>query len=330
MLLDLENGNPADGTNIRQWGKLGVSPQEWRIIAENDGYCRIASMVDESKCVSVSENSGTNGLNVELQTFTGSDNQLWKLIRDGSRYGIVSKCSDDKSGLDVFEMSTEYGANIDQWEYWGGDCQLWSIQPVYPQINSGVYTVRNVNSGLFAAESSGNAVQSKSQNLTFTRLDEGNYTISTADGKALTVENNSSEDGANVSFSDYTGDDSQKFSLIANKDGSYSILTVSSDGKRCVDVYNISTDDGANLCQWEYWGGEGQKFVIEPVPKETEIRGDINADGKFNIADVVLLQKWLLAVPVVHLDNWEAGDFFEDGRVNVFDLCLMKRELTEK
>lgn len=195
MLLDLENGNPADGTNIRQWGKLGVSPQEWRIIAENDGYCRIASMVDESKCVSVSENSGTNGLNVELQTFTGSDNQLWKLIRNGSRYGIVSKCSDDKSGLDVFEMSTEYGANIDQ---------------------------------------------------------------------------------------------------------------------------------------WEYWGGEGQKFVIEPVPKETEIRGDINADGKFNIADVVLLQKWLLAVPVVHLDNWEAGDFFEDGRVNVFDLCLMKRELTEK
>lgn len=330
MLLDLENGNPADGTNIRQWGKLGVSPQEWRIIAENDGYCRIASMVDESKCVSVSENSGTNGLNVELQTFTGSDNQLWKLIRDGSRYGIVSKCSDDKSGLDVFEMSTEYGANIDQWEYWGGDCQIWSIQPVYPQINSGVYTVRNVNSGLFAAESSGNAVQSKSQNLTFTRLDEGNYTIATADGKALTVENNSSEDGANVSFSDYTGDDSQKFSLIANKDGAYSILTVSSDGKRCVDVYNISTDDGANLCQWEYWGGEGQKFVIEPVPKETEIRGDVNTDGKFNIADVVLLQKWLLAVPEVHLDNWKVGDFFEDGRINVFDLCLMKRELTEK
>ena len=62
----------------------------------------------------------------------------------------------------------------------------------------------------------------------------------------------------------------------------------------------------------------------------SEIRGDVNADGKFNIADVVLLQKWLLAVPDVHLDNWKAGDFFEDGRINVFDLCLMKRELTEK
>ena len=329
MLLDLENGNPADGTNIQQWSKLGGSPQEWRIIAEDDGYCRIVSMVDESKCVSVSENSGTNGLNVELQTFTGSDNQLWKLIRDGSRYGIVSKCSDDQSGLDVFEMSTESGANIDQWEYWGGDCQLWSIQPVYPQVNSSNYTVRNVNSGLFVTENAGNAVQGEFQSLTFTRLDDGNYTITTVDGKALTVENHASEDGANVAFLDYSGDDSQKFSLIANKDGSYSILTLSSGGKRCVDVYNISTDDGANLCQWEYWGGTGQKFVIEPASKDTEIRGDVNADGKLDIADAVLLQKWLLAVPDVHLDNWEAGDLRQDGRLNVFDLCLMKRELLQ-
>ena len=224
-------------------------------------------------------------------------------------------------------MSAESGANINQWEYWGGDCQLWSIQPVYPQVNSGEYTIRNVSSGLFAAESSGNAVQSKSQSLKFTRLDDGNYTIATADGKALTVENNSSGDGANVSFSDYTGDDSQKFILIANKDGSYSILTVSSDGKRCVDVYNISTDDGANLCQWEYWGGDGQKFVIEPAPGKTEVCGDVNVDGKFDTSDVLLLQKWLLGVPDVHLDNWKSGDLHQDNRLNVVDLCLMKHEL---
>ena len=53
----------------------------------------------------------------------------------------------------------------------------------------------------------------------------------------------------------------------------------------------------------------------------------VNADGKFNIVDVVLLQKWLLAVPDTHLANWEAGDLCEDNRLNVFDLCLMKREL---
>ena len=57
------------------------------------------------------------------------------------------------------------------------------------------------------------------------------------------------------------------------------------------------------------------------------VKGDVNADGDFNVSDVVLLQKWLLAVPDTHLANWKAADFCEDERLNVFDLCLMKREL---
>ena len=55
--------------------------------------------------------------------------------------------------------------------------------------------------------------------------------------------------------------------------------------------------------------------------------GDVNADGKFNVADVVALQKWLLAVPDTKLANWKAGNFCSDNRLDVFDLCLMKREL---
>jgi hypothetical protein len=55
--------------------------------------------------------------------------------------------------------------------------------------------------------------------------------------------------------------------------------------------------------------------------------GDVNADGVFNVADVVLLQKWLLGVPDTKLANWKAGNFYSDNRLDVFDLCLMKREL---
>lgn len=58
-----------------------------------------------------------------------------------------------------------------------------------------------------------------------------------------------------------------------------------------------------------------------------DIIGDVNADGAFNVADVVLLQKWLLAVPDVKLADWKAGNFCNDDRLDVFDLCLMKREL---
>ena len=55
--------------------------------------------------------------------------------------------------------------------------------------------------------------------------------------------------------------------------------------------------------------------------------GDVNADGVFNVADVVLLQKWLLGVPDTKLANWKTGNFCSDNRLDVFDLCLMKREL---
>lgn len=64
------------------------------------------------------------------------------------------------------------------------------------------------------------------------------------------------------------------------------------------------------------------------APKK--IMGDINLDGKFNVSDVVLLQKWLLAIPNVELKCWENVDFCKDGKLDVFDLCLMKRELVSQ
>jgi endo-1,4-beta-D-glucanase Y len=63
------------------------------------------------------------------------------------------------------------------------------------------------------------------------------------------------------------------------------------------------------------------------VPDKAWIMGDVDLDGRFGISDVVLLQKWLLAVPDTELKNWKAADFNEDGRLDVFDLCLMRKAL---
>ena len=58
-----------------------------------------------------------------------------------------------------------------------------------------------------------------------------------------------------------------------------------------------------------------------------EINGDVNADGKFTIADAVMLQKWLLADPAVQLKNWKAADFSDNNRLDAADLTMMKRAL---
>ena len=56
------------------------------------------------------------------------------------------------------------------------------------------------------------------------------------------------------------------------------------------------------------------------------IKGDVNGDFEFNIADAVTLQKWLLGTDI-ELENQQAGNFCEDNRLDVFDFILMKREL---
>ena len=65
--------------------------------------------------------------------------------------------------------------------------------------------------------------------------------------------------------------------------------------------------------------------ITEKPPVNT---GDINADGKVNLADVVLLQKWLLGIPETKLADWQAGDLYTDGVLNGFDLCLLRHTVT--
>ena len=58
------------------------------------------------------------------------------------------------------------------------------------------------------------------------------------------------------------------------------------------------------------------------------IEGDANLDGEVNVADVVMLQKWLLCCG--NLDCWQNVDLCRDERINVFDLVMLKRRLISK
>ena len=72
------------------------------------------------------------------------------------------------------------------------------------------------------------------------------------------------------------------------------------------------------------------KVINDTLRGGTSITGDVNADGSFNVSDLVLLQKWLLAAPDDELTNWQAADLCADGRLTVFYLCLMRKALVEK
>ena len=78
---------------------------------------------------------------------------------------------------------------------------------------------------------------------------------------------------------------------------------------------------------WSKIKNDEGRFDLSASEIPASIKGDVNADGSFDIADVVLFQNWLLAKPDAELADWKAADFCNDERLNVFDLCLMKRLL---
>ncbi|MGN0580952.1 MAG: family 43 glycosylhydrolase [Ruminococcus sp.] len=88
------------------------------------------------------------------------------------------------------------------------------------------------------------------------------------------------------------------------------------------DLYFVFSDKGITMKSWTF-------SVDDTVQPET-VRGDVNADGSFNVSDLVTMQKWLLAVPDTNLADWKAGDLCKDNRLDVFDLVMMRRELIER
>ena len=101
------------------------------------------------------------------------------------------------------------------------------------------------------------------------------------------------------------------------------------------DIYFAGTEQEWNALtkDWDFEKYNTDPAVMDDVTVHfnatvgSDVAGDVNADGVFNVADVVMMQRWLLCQG--RLVNWEAGDLCQDNKINVFDLCLMKRMLLE-
>ncbi|MCI9078762.1 MAG: cellulase family glycosylhydrolase [Lachnospiraceae bacterium] len=143
------------------------------------------------------------------------------------------------------------------------------------------YMLKNVQSGKYMDVSGGWAVnganvlqyessQAKANN-TWKFVSDGNgyYYIYSAlgDGNTflLDVSNNSSNNGTNIGIWENTYCDAQKFKLVKNSNGSYSIYTKASGCKSVVEVENADTSNGANIQQWEYNGHNCQRWYLEEV-----------------------------------------------------------------
>lgn len=77
----------------------------------------------------------------------------------------------------------------------------------------------------------------------------------------------------------------------------------------------------------EYFGVETPEkiSIIDPGQFTEPVYGDCNYDGEFNVADAVMLNKYLLGSGELYF--WTLADLNEDNIVNAADLTLMKQKL---
>jgi len=92
----------------------------------------------------------------------------------------------------------------------------------------------------------------------------------------------------------------------------------------------------------KFWANVIDEYIIASQPVVTTtttttttttappqiIIGDTNSDGVFNVADVVMLSKWLISSESI--TDWESGDINADNFIDIFDLVMMKRLLLEQ
>lgn len=104
---------------------------------------------------------------------------------------------------------------------------------------------------------------------------------------------------------------------------------LASDIKSALNDNNLTFEELDRISIIPYGGIMTMTNVDLLVQKSTDstILGDVDNSGKADALDAILLQKWLLNVPNTKLENWEAGDLCKDGKLNIFDFCVLKNLL---
>lgn len=158
----------------------------------------------------------------------------------------------------------------------------------------------------------------KSTGEAFTETNGTFQLISEADDKV--IKSWDASEGSEITIGDLSLEDTYELRYIDVYHGE------STDKYR----YEIDLDKGTNRFAFGYDAEISYKvYLRKRYQSDPYLIGDVNSDNRFNVADVVTLQKWLLGKPDTVLMNWEAADLCMDGKLDVFDLCLMKRKLVK-
>ena len=143
-----------------------------------------------------------------------------------------------------------------------------------------IFKLRNINSGLYmqveggAAENGTKLQQWATLDGTthdlwkIKKADKGYYYLysGVGDGNTfvLDVTGKNTANGTTLEINQFSGEDSQQFSIVDNNNGSYIIKSKITDNISCVEIKDGGLQSGDKVQQWELSGLQWQKWEFEP------------------------------------------------------------------
>lgn len=130
-VLELKDGEDANGTVLRPSDRNGESNQQWVALDAGNGNWRFTSKASTSnRCIDLEDGSIQAGTSIRLWDNTGGDAQTWKVIRaDNGYYKLVSKLDNSKS-WDIPDCNMDGDQTLQVSDYSGLSCQSFKFNQV--------------------------------------------------------------------------------------------------------------------------------------------------------------------------------------------------------
>ena len=326
----LEAEGAVNGANVSQ-GNTRES-DIWTLQDAGDGYYYLIAQSGLS--LDVPYGSADNGTSIGVWTNDNSDARKFKFIDNGDgSYTVTTKVSGDGSCLAVASDSKDLGADVIQWTRNGGDAQKWVPVVKYPLLDGTIITEFDRLDSEHAASWSieknlaNGALIFGDRDTTYTEIPTAlvgaEYVCTACDAKTLNADLATFVAAAGSDI--YVAMDARVTGIPAwLGDWEKTSLTMKSDKDVTFVLYKKRVAAGNLVTLGENGQSAGcVNYMVIAVAANTA--GDITADGQTNLADVIMLQKYLLASGSI--TNAKAADLNGDGRVNAIDLTLLKRML---
>ena len=290
--LDVYGCSTVNGGNLIIWASSGSANQRFYINKLSDGTYRITNAYS-GRAVCIANGSTKPGANACQWEIGDAANQKWAIFSHGGGEYTLRNVGTGLM-LDVTGGKSKNGTNVEGWTANGKNPQRWKItkatDPWQDGANLAAQNKDVVYAGSYLIGSTVNldvvldvkgASKSSGANVALwtygyaanqiwtIRYDKNGFATILNDNSGMALTYGATSNGSNVSQATLTEAPNQKWVIVENADGTYSIMAAV-DTRYCIDVTRNKHVAGTNIELYKSNGGAGQKFRIASVVPKAE------------------------------------------------------------